>query len=60
MSFEKVAGSVGHLLLNSDGAILASGGELQNDESTTKKLFKFISAGNIPWITCRKLAIQSP
>ena len=46
MSFEKVAGSVGHLLLNSDGAILASGGELQNDESTTKKLFKFISAGN--------------
>jgi len=44
MSFEKVVGSVGHLLLNADGAILASGGELQNDESTTKKLFQFISA----------------
>lgn len=44
MSFDKVAGSVGHLLLNVDGAILASGGELQNDERTAKRLLRFINA----------------
>ena len=47
MSFDKVAGSVGHLLLNTEGAILASSGELENDERTAAKLLKFVSSGKL-------------
>jgi predicted regulator of Ras-like GTPase activity (Roadblock/LC7/MglB family) len=44
MSFEKVDGYLGHLVLKQDGAILASGGDLENDEKTASALLKVVSS----------------
>lgn len=43
MSFDRVPGQIGHLVLNRSGAILSSGGELENDEKTANNLFKLIT-----------------
>lgn len=44
MSFDKIPGQSGYLVLSLDGAILSSGGELENDEKTATNIFKFVSA----------------
>lgn len=47
MSFDKIPGQSGYLVLSLDGAILSSGGELENDEKTATNIFKFVSAGDL-------------
>jgi len=44
MSFEKIDGYLGHLVLKQDGAILESGGDLENDEKTAGALLKVINS----------------
>jgi len=44
MSFERIAGQLGHLVLKKDGAILASGGDLENDEKTAEALHRVVLA----------------
>jgi len=44
MSLEQFPDSVGHLLLNSEGAILSSGGELENDERTAAIFVRLLQA----------------
>jgi len=43
MSFEKIDGYLGHLVLKHDGAILESGGDLENDEKTAGALLKVVN-----------------
>lgn len=40
--FEKIADQTGHLLLAEDGAIISSGGALENDETTAARLMQLI------------------
>jgi len=44
MSFEKVDGYLGHLVLKTDGTILASGGDLENDEGIAASLLKVVAS----------------
>jgi len=43
MNLDKIAGQTGHLVLSTDGAILSSSGELQNDEATAASIFKLLT-----------------
>ena len=47
MNFDQISGQTGYLILNQDGAILSSGGDLENDERTAGNIFKLIAAGSI-------------
>lgn len=47
MNFDQISGQTGYLILNQDGAILSSGGDLENDERTAGNIFKLIVAGSI-------------
>lgn len=40
---DRVPGQVGYLLLNEDGAVLSSSGELENDEKTASIIMGLIS-----------------
>ncbi|XP_023345959.1 ragulator complex protein LAMTOR4-like [Eurytemora carolleeae] len=44
MNFDQISGQTGYLILNQDGAILSSGGDLENDERTAGNIFKLIAA----------------
>jgi len=44
MSFDRIPGQIGHLTLNLSGAILSSGGDLENDEITAASIFKLLTA----------------
>ncbi|XP_065840655.1 ragulator complex protein LAMTOR4-like [Oscarella lobularis] len=45
-SLEAIPGQVGCLVLSEDGAVLASTGELQNDERTGKVILNMLQAGS--------------
>jgi len=42
MPFEKIADQTGYLTLAEDGAVLSSGGALENDEATAARLMQVI------------------
>lgn len=42
MNFDKIVGYTGHLLLSLDGAIISSGGDLENDERTAENFLKIV------------------
>lgn len=45
MNFDQISGQTGYLVLNQDGAILSSGGDLENDERTAGNIFKLVASG---------------
>jgi len=47
MSFDQVPGSIGYLVLNSEGAILSSGGDLENDERTASTFINLLSSATL-------------
>ena len=46
MNFDQIAGQTGYLVLHTDGAILSSGGDLENDEGTAGHIFKLVTTGS--------------
>jgi hypothetical protein len=43
MNLDQISGQTGYLVLTQDGAILSSGGDLENDEKTAENIFKLVS-----------------
>lgn len=49
LNMDKIPGSVGYQILNEEGAILSSSGQLEYDETTANRIFKFLhTACKIP------------
>lgn len=46
MDRSNIQGQLGYLTLNADGAVLASGGELDNDEKTAGIIHELIGLAN--------------
>lgn len=49
MNFERISGHTGHLVLNTDGAIISSGGDLENNEriaANISKILKTVGRGD--------------
>ncbi|XP_050418318.1 ragulator complex protein LAMTOR4 [Patella vulgata] len=52
---EKIPDSTGYLVLTQDGAVISSGGELENDEETANKISRLVhTATGIPVTTDRR------
>lgn len=43
MNLDKIAGQTGHLVLATNGVIISSSGELENDEATAASIFKLLT-----------------
>lgn len=42
MKFDKIAGHTGHFVLGADGAIISSGGDLENNESAAEGIINIL------------------
>ncbi|XP_069105068.1 ragulator complex protein LAMTOR4 homolog [Argopecten irradians] len=54
LGIDKIADSLGYLVLTEDGAVLSSGGELQNAESIAEKMTKLVYTASKIQVTSDK------
>ncbi|KAG1655592.1 Ragulator complex protein LAMTOR4 [Nymphon striatum] len=47
---EKIPDQVGYLVMNQDGAVISSGGELENEEKTASVIFQLIKTADKPFL----------
>jgi len=43
---DRIAGYLGHVILDEEGAVITSGGEMENDEKSSAILFKMVHIAN--------------
>jgi len=59
MNFERIAGYTGHLVIcQTDGAVLASGGDLQSDERAASTIINLVNTVGLAQLKANRITVN--